>query len=166
MITRSPSLRNRNFMESLFESVGQGRVRPQEHTNDHQRNFNQCREVFLKTNITFAHLLTDQTTQSLTQEWKLSTTVENVRGWFISWLFNFTRVHIVWWLHVTIKKLQTLIPCGVHFVIVFETKVPKTDRRAAWSTDRDSTRTAATNTRTAVGIGPNLHHNSQHNDVP
>ena len=71
-------------------------------------------ETFLNTHITFAKLLIDQRALSLTEEWKLGTTVKNVRIWSIGWFVTFTHVHVVWRLHVTIRKLQTHIPCGVN----------------------------------------------------
>ena len=37
-----------------------------------------------KHRITFSELLTDQSALFLTPDWKLSTTVQSVRGWFIS----------------------------------------------------------------------------------
>ena len=47
------------------------------------------------------------------------------------------------------------------FVIVLVMKAPRAGRRVAWNTDRDSTRTMVTNTRTALEIVSVLHHNSQ-----
>ena len=52
------------------------------------------------------------------------------------------------------------------FVIVFVMKSPNADRTVAWSTNRDLTRTVATNTQTALEILSHLHQSSQRNDVP
>ena len=122
-------------MESFSDSIGQWGVTcctdlKNTQTTIRAISMHQCREAFRKTSITFAQLLTDQLALSLTQEWKLSTTVQNVRDCFISWLVTFTQVYIVWWMHVTQETPGTHSLWG-QFVIVFVMKAPKADRRVA-----------------------------------
>ena len=57
-------------------------------------------------------------------------------------------------MHVTIKKRQTIVPCGGQFVSVLVMKPPNVDRTVAWSTQ-----TEATNNQTALGIESSLCHN-------
>ena len=99
-------------------------------------------------------------------EWKPCTTVENVRGWFwfIGWFVTFTRVHVVWWLHVTIRKLQTQIPCGGNLspVLVMRPQRLTAERHGVQTTTRhEQWRTLGLRWE----LYSNLHRNSQHNDA-
>ena len=111
----------------------------------------QGREAVLKTQITFAQLLIVQPAMSLTQEWKPSTTVQNVEKLVhrLVRYFHSRSHHLAAARHRQGSSTRTP-SLWVQFVIVLVMKAPRAGRRVAWKTNRDSTRTMATKTRTAL----------------
>ena len=104
-------------MKSLSDSIGQGRITcctdlKNTHTTVRIVSMCQSRKIFLETQITVTQLLMDQSALSLTQECAFSATLQVLRDLLISGLVMLTQVDIVWWMHVTIRKRQTIVPCG------------------------------------------------------
>ena len=105
MITRGPPFGNRNVMTSFSDGVlvkGESRAAQtwRTHTYDHQSNFHASEQRSFRQDF------------CATVDGSIGTVSDSGMKAHCNWLVILTRVYIVWWMHVTIRKLQTLIPCG------------------------------------------------------
>ena len=143
MITRSPSPRSRNFMESLSDSIGHGRVtrctdvkNTQRTTGGISMRFPQDTHHFCTTVDRSTGTVSDSRMEAQCNCPECQRPVHQLVRHFHSPLHRLVDVR-----HRQ-ETPDTHSFC-VQFVIVLVMKAPKADRVVAWSTDRDSTRTVA-----------------------